>query len=84
MSLSEKFRHQRKKEGSRARSQIHRHDGHKMASVVNHMHRERAELLDADEEASRTSLGRLARVKALGTLRAFILHRKTPDFSPVM
>jgi hypothetical protein len=45
MSLSEKFRHQRKKEGSRARSQLHRHDGHKMASVVNHTHHERAELL---------------------------------------
>jgi len=45
MSLSEKFRHQRKKEGSKARSLLHRHDGHKMASVVNHTHHERSQTL---------------------------------------
>lgn len=41
MSLREKFRHQRKREGSRARSLLHRYDGHKMSSVVNHVHFER-------------------------------------------
>ncbi len=40
MSLREKARHQRKGM-SRARSMFHKHDGHKMASVVNHIHFER-------------------------------------------
>jgi hypothetical protein len=40
MSLREKMRHQRKGE-SKARSLLHKHDGHKMAVVVNHTHFER-------------------------------------------
>ncbi len=44
MSLQEKFRHQRKREGSRARSLLHRHDGHKMANLVNHVHAVRQHL----------------------------------------
>lgn len=42
MSLSEKFRHQSKRM-SKARSLLHKHDGHKMAAVVNHAHHERAQ-----------------------------------------
>ncbi len=38
MSLREKMRHQHKREGSKARSLLHRHDGHKMATIVNHVH----------------------------------------------
>lgn len=40
MSLSDKFRHQTKRM-SKSRSLLHKHDGHKMASVVNHVHHER-------------------------------------------
>lgn len=40
MSLREKMRRQRKGE-SRAHSRLHKHDGHKMAAVVNHVHFER-------------------------------------------
>lgn len=40
MSLRERMRHQRKGE-SKARSLLHKHDGHKMAVVVNHTHFER-------------------------------------------
>ncbi len=40
MSLSEKFRHHSKRT-SKTRSLLHKHDGHKMASVVNHVHHER-------------------------------------------
>lgn len=40
MSLREKSRHQRKGV-SKTRSLLHKHDGHKMASVVNHIHFER-------------------------------------------
>ncbi len=40
MSLRERTRHQRKGI-SRARSMFHKHDGHKLASVVNHVHFER-------------------------------------------
>ncbi|MBP9852857.1 MAG: hypothetical protein QG629_226 [Patescibacteria group bacterium] len=47
MSLQEKFRHQRKGEGSKARSTLHKHDGHKMANVVNHVHSVRQHLLGA-------------------------------------
>ncbi|HPR09417.1 hypothetical protein KDA06_00760 [Candidatus Saccharibacteria bacterium] len=44
MSLVEKFRHQRKSE-SKARSQHHKHDGHKMAAVVNEQHHQRLQTL---------------------------------------
>ena len=40
MSMREKLRRQRKGE-SKARSQHHKHDSHKMAAVVNHIHFER-------------------------------------------
>ena len=40
MSLREKMRHQHKS-GSRVRNALHKHDGHKMAAVVNHVHSER-------------------------------------------
>lgn len=40
MSLREKMRHQRRGM-SRARSNMHKHDGHKMQVVVNHVHFER-------------------------------------------
>ncbi|MBL8121922.1 hypothetical protein JNM87_04205 [Candidatus Saccharibacteria bacterium] len=40
MSLDEKMRHHRKGM-SRARSMLHKHDGHKMSTVVNHVHFER-------------------------------------------
>jgi len=40
MSMAEKNRHQRKGE-SKAHSLAHKHDGHKMANIVNHNHFER-------------------------------------------
>ncbi len=40
MSMAEKNRHHRKGE-SRAHSLAHKHDSHKMATVVNHVHFER-------------------------------------------
>ncbi len=40
MSLREKMRHQ-PRSGSKLRSVLHKHDGHKMATVVNHVHFER-------------------------------------------
>jgi hypothetical protein len=41
MSMAEKKRHTNRKGESRAHSLAHKHDGHKMASVVNHNHFER-------------------------------------------
>ena len=45
MSMAERRRHSRAFKGqkgeSRAHSHAHKHDGHKMASVVNHNHFER-------------------------------------------
>ena len=49
MSLREKMRHQRKG-GSKVRSLLHKHDGHKMAAVVNHVHTERLH----EEDVSKT------------------------------
>ncbi len=40
MSLREKMRHQ-PRSGGKVRSFLHKHDGHKMATVVNHVHFER-------------------------------------------
>lgn len=40
MSLQAKMHYGRKKM-SRARSMFHKHDGHKMSAVVNHVHFER-------------------------------------------
>lgn len=41
MSLREKARGHNRKGISRARSLLHKYDGHKIASVVNHVHFER-------------------------------------------
>ncbi len=40
MSLRDKMRHQHRS-GSKVRNMLHKHDGHKMATVVNHVHFER-------------------------------------------
>ncbi len=40
MALRERF-HQKRKGESRAHSSQHKYDGHKMATVVNHIHFER-------------------------------------------
>jgi hypothetical protein len=41
MSMAEKKRHLTRKGESKAHSLAHKHDSHKMASVVNHNHFER-------------------------------------------
>lgn len=52
MSLREKSRHQRKGI-SRARSIIHRYDGHKMSAVVNHIHFERLHGFESTKHKSK-------------------------------
>lgn len=49
MSLREKMRHQRKGEGRKARNLLHKHDGHKMSTVVNHVHAIRQHLSGASK-----------------------------------
>ena len=41
MSMAEKKRHEGRKGESKAHSVAHKHDSHKMATVVNHNHYER-------------------------------------------
>ncbi len=41
MSISEKNRHANRKGESKAHSTAHKHDWHKLANVVNHIHFER-------------------------------------------
>lgn len=41
MSMAEKKQHNNRKGESKAHSMAHKHDAHKMASVVNHNHFER-------------------------------------------
>ncbi len=55
MSLREKARHQRKGI-SRARSMFHKYDGHKLASVVNHVHFERHHGFESTKHKDRASV----------------------------
>lgn len=56
MSLREKMRHQRKGM-SRARSMFHKYDGHKIASVVNHVHFERHHGFESTKHKDKSSAG---------------------------
>lgn len=59
MSLREKMRHQHTN-GSKIRSALHKHDGHKMAAMVNHVHFERRHGYESSKRSNETQPGQTA------------------------